>query len=138
MTADDPILADLRARLAALDELENGPHAEVPVIRQDIVRLRRWIETLIEEHARGPEAFARALDENRPAMSRALGGGGDAFLAARKHLVVLPDDDHPEEVWIRWDTVPVDLRGDVVSLASYFRDVISGRKIGRPKKGPLS
>jgi hypothetical protein len=131
----DETLADLQARLAALDELEQGPHADVPIIGQEIKRARAYIEDLIDAYGRGPEAFAIAIREDRPERTpRALMGGGEALLTARDYLVVLPDDEHPEQVWIRWHDVPPGLRDDVISLASMFRDVIAGRKIGRPKK----
>lgn len=135
----DETLSDLEARLAAIEKLEQGPHADVPVIRQEIERARSYIEALIEAYNRGPDAYALALEEDRPTRTpRALKGGGDPLLAAREYLIVLPDDENPEQVWIRWHDVPVEIREDVISLASIFRDIITGRKIGRPKKTPLS
>jgi hypothetical protein len=130
---DDP-LADLQARLAAINELEAGPHADVPVIRQEITRARDYIETLIEKLGQGEEAYARAVDEDRPTRTPRVLMSKDRFLAARPYVVVFPDDHRPEQVWIPWHSVPPDLRDDVISLASLYRDIVTGRKIGRPPK----
>jgi hypothetical protein len=109
----------------------------VPVIAQDIAATRRYIEDLLDRlDTGGEEAFELAVAEDRPgSWPRAL-ESGERFLAARAWLTVLPDDIRPEQVWVRWDTLPTDeaLQKDVLSLAGHYRDIIRGRAIGRPKK----
>ena len=78
------------------------------------------------------EDLAFNADEVRKRAPRALRSVA-AFERASAHVQVVRTVE-PWQVWIRWDTVPADLREDVTSLASLWRDIIAGRALGRPPK----
>lgn len=78
------------------------------------------------------EAFAENVAGIGARVPKALRGVA-AYTAASAHVQIVRTVE-PWQVWVRWDAVPPELREEVVSLASLWRDTIAGRALGRPPK----
>lgn len=123
--ADD--IAELRALAERLDsERRSAPPGYRPAITLAQKYARDMADALEEDDAEGVALAQEEMQHGpkwlRPHLSEVL-----TFLRI--------EGDPPEEVWVRWDLVPEDLRDATVSLASLIVDALRGdwSPGGRPK-----
>jgi hypothetical protein len=120
-------IAQIEGLIAELSEQMREPAS--PRLHQEQDRGLDYAEQLlIALRADDAEDLSRVEDERLKAPR------GLREYAAVERYVQVRHDVEPWEVWVRWDAVPPELREDVASLASLWRDIVLNRPPGRPKR----
>ncbi len=133
--------------VGALAQLRSAAHVvegllateDHPLIRQELERLAESLDTQIRAWATQDTDL---LEESLRIQHRALKGlrklselpAGTAWLLTEQNVEQWRTYGEPDQVWLRWDHLPVAQRATAASLASYLRDLTGKRKpAGRPR-----
>lgn len=137
-------IEEIRGLIGDLTEQMRMPAP--PVLRQEQERQLGLAEMVLGGlQAEGDleEAIRGEVGEHMRKMPTPRALKSPARLKAATPYVHVVRDIEPWQVWVQWDAVPPSIADDVVSLASFWRDIIAGRPVGPPRKtrhrieGPL-